>query len=47
MSTLQCHSIKTIVQSHTTSFSSGVIEIDSNGQAQVKDARYDSCSRNV
>lgn len=28
-------------------FSPGVIDIDSNGQAVVKDARYDSCSRNV
>lgn len=28
-------------------FSPGVIDIDSNGQAQVKDARYDSCSRNI
>lgn len=28
-------------------FSPGVIEIDDNGQAYVKDARYDSCSRNV
>ncbi|XP_045502649.1 DNA-directed RNA polymerases I and III subunit RPAC1 [Colias croceus] len=28
-------------------FSPGVISIDSNGCAYVKDARYDSCSRNV
>lgn len=28
-------------------FSPGVIEIDEQGQAYVKDARYDSCSRNV
>lgn len=28
-------------------FSPGVIEIDDNGTAYVKDARYDSCSRNV
>lgn len=28
-------------------FSPGVIEIDEEGKAYVKDARYDSCSRNV
>ncbi|XP_055297970.1 DNA-directed RNA polymerases I and III subunit RPAC1 [Sitodiplosis mosellana] len=28
-------------------FSPGVIEINENGQAYVKEARYDSCSRNV
>lgn len=28
-------------------FSPGVIGIDENGQAFVKDARYDTCSRNV
>lgn len=28
-------------------FSPGVIEIDDRGQAYVKDARYDSCSRNI
>lgn len=28
-------------------FSPGVIEIDDRGRAQVKDARYDTCSRNV
>ncbi|XP_026760687.2 DNA-directed RNA polymerases I and III subunit RPAC1 [Galleria mellonella] len=30
-----------------TCFSPGVIDIDSNGRAFVKDARYDVCSRNV
>lgn len=28
-------------------FSKGVIEIDRNGDAYVKEARYDNCSRNV
>lgn len=28
-------------------FSKGVIEIDKNGEAYVKEARYDNCSRNV
>lgn len=28
-------------------FSPGVIGLDSNGKAHVRDARYDSCSRNV
>lgn len=28
-------------------FSPGVIELDENGQAKVKDARYDTCSRNI
>lgn len=28
-------------------FSPGVIGIDSNGRAYVKEARYDTCSRNV
>jgi DNA-directed RNA polymerase I and III subunit RPAC1 len=28
-------------------FAPGVIEIDKNGVAYVKDARYDNCSRNV
>lgn len=30
-----------------TCFSPGVIDIDENGRAHVKDARYDTCSRNV
>lgn len=30
-----------------TCFSPGVIGIDSDGKAYVKDARYDTCSRNV
>lgn len=31
----------------TTCFSPGVIGIDENGKAKVKDARYDTCSRNI
>lgn len=30
-----------------TCFSPGVIEIDENDKAKVKDARYDTCSRNI